>query len=90
MGNELKSKNGELEIKLFDSDLMVEIEHVRFKNVSLEINYVAGIANPLNPDGAIFKLRVCDSKEKAKEFPFEYGGGWIMQDGSFVKYGEQF
>jgi hypothetical protein len=69
MGSELRSENGELEVKLFDDDLMIEIEHIRSKNVSLEVKYVAGSTNPLVPNGAIFELRVYDSQEELKNFP---------------------
>ena len=80
MRNQLKTKDGKLEVKLYDSPNLVEIELRENRNVSIEIS--SGITTP---PGALFAVKVYESAKEGKLLHPEYDEAYLMEDGKIIR-----
>ena len=81
MTRKVKNSDGTLEVRLFDD--IIKIESCYNRNVSIEISKV-NPDEPLNPEGALYRIETYKSLSGAKGKPCEYGIAWVMTDGSIV------
>ena len=88
MEKKIKTKDGRLEVQLFNNG-MVEIEMPEARNVSIEIR-PANIADVLTPPGAVYHITIYESQEKQKSLNQGYGTAWIMKDGKILKAGDEY
>jgi hypothetical protein len=88
MGGKIKTKDGSLEVQLFDEG-MVEVESALHRDVGIEIRRVDPSENFCGPPGALYKIQMYRPQPNVKERPFEYDIAWVMPDGTLVKRGEQ-